>query len=253
MSTPAAAPKPLIGMTVWRRELPTYFSQRTDLYTLGAEYVQSITDAGADVVLLPELDEHGAARVVGMLDGLVLSGGGDVHPELYGGKPSTTELGATEQYDRGRDATERALVLEARRAGLPVFGICRGLQISVVALGGTLIDDIDVTDPHPKGQSGDELVGYRHPVRIAADSTLASSLGEQAIVNSIHHQAAAELPDGIRAVAHAEDGVIEAVEATDGWDFLAVQWHPEKMRDDSEHDARQRLFGDFVARVRQRA
>ncbi|WP_193509087.1 gamma-glutamyl-gamma-aminobutyrate hydrolase family protein [Cryobacterium sp. BB736] len=236
---------PLIGITMWRRELPTYASDNTDLYTLGVEYVQSLTDAGAQVVLIPDTDVTGAQRLIGTLDGVVIAGGGDVHPENYGGTPSEAE-----RYDRGRDETEIALIRAARVARLPTLGICRGLQIGVVALGGRLIEDIPTTAQHPRGLTGAELLAWRHDVIVEPESTLAGVVGTRTAVNSIHHQAADVVPDGLRIAAVSEDGVIEAVESSTDWDFLAVQWHPEKMHEPAH---RRSLFDHFVSVVRAHA
>lgn len=233
---------PLIGMTMWRRHMSTYLSERTDLYTLGNEYVDAVTDAGADVVLLPEVDAAAAARLTDVLDGIVIAGGGDVWPGLYGGTVSQDEI-----YDRGRDASEIELILAARAANLPVLGICRGLQIGVVALGGTLFEEIATTEIHPGDLTGERLTSMRHHVRVTKGSRIAAAVGTEALVNSIHHQAARDLPGTLRAVAMSDDGVIEAVESVDDWNFTAVQWHPEKMLGAHEHAHRTALFEQFVA------
>ncbi|CAN5200519.1 gamma-glutamyl-gamma-aminobutyrate hydrolase family protein [soil metagenome] len=222
---------PLIAITTWRRSLPTYLGSATDLYTLGSEYAEAVHAAGGIPVLLPALGPEEVERVLDSVDGVLLSGGQD--------------LGLSPAPDAERDATEFALLAGARQRGIPVFGICRGLQAINVFLGGTLVDDLAATTAHPALRDDDDRSASRHRVTTSVD-WIAAALEEDGVVNSIHHQAIDELADGLEAVAWAPDDTIEAIEGTDpGWFLRAVQWHPEKLRD-ATHSTR--LLSDFISR-----
>lgn len=229
----AAFRRPLIGIPValecadWR-----VWSGSAYLQTPG--YVEHVRRAGGVPVLLPvggSNDE--AAQHVAMLDGLLIPGGPDVHPGLYGRQPHP----AAGPFDTPRDGWEGALVTHALAAGLHLLGICRGAQLINVILGGTLIQhlpDVVGTDSH------NPVAGAfaTHPVRIASESHLASVLGERADVPTYHHQAVDTIATPLCAVAWAADGTVEAIESLNGH-VLAVQWHPEV----AESNA---LMADFV-------
>lgn len=224
--------RPLIGITTRRKVVasPTGLDLPTSL--VSSYYVDSVERGGGVPLLLPVIAAAHAADIVAGLDGLVLSGGGDVDPALYGAEPGP----ALEDVDRRRDDFEVALVQAAHAARLPVLAICRGIQILNVALGGTLIQDLP-TEPVPEGgparlvhsRRGQDIYALCQPVRIEPDSGLARLLGSDLIkVNSVHHQALRDVAPPLRPVAWAEDGVIEAVEPLDeGWPAMGLQWHPE--------------------------
>jgi putative glutamine amidotransferase len=198
--------------------------------------------AGGRPVLLPPGDED-PASVVDHVDGVVLCGGGDIDPALFGGP-----TGHDTQYSTcpERDAFELALIEQCRLRRTPTLAICRGLQILNVAHGG----DLHVHLPDVVGEAVAHRVSRErhthHPVRVAPDSRLAALLGPAPIdVASWHHQAIARLGSDLRAVAWAEDGTVEAVELDDWPELWAVQWHPELQVD--EPDGRQRrLFRALV-------
>jgi putative glutamine amidotransferase len=189
---------------------------------LPRRYVDKVTQAGGLPVLLPPVE--GGAAMVSRLDGLVLSGGSDVDPARYGAPPHQ----AAGPFYEARDSAELDLCRHALASGLPLLGICRGLQVINVALGGTLhqhLPDLVGTDIH-----GPDDVGYgTHKVSVAADTQLATILGRsEAAVPTHHHQAIDRLGAGLVATAWTDDGVIEAVEFEQTTPFmLAVQWHPE--------------------------
>ncbi|WP_440311855.1 gamma-glutamyl-gamma-aminobutyrate hydrolase family protein [Leucobacter chromiireducens] len=242
----AAERAPIIGITVWRRTLPTYLGERTDLFTLGTEYAARVAAAGGVPLLLaPVADEHVPA-LLSRIDGLLLSGGQDLTRELRGLEPSAVEAADT---DPERDAFERALLLGAQERELPVLGICRGLQLTNVVLGGTLIEDIPRTAVHPAQDTPEAFLGDRHEVAFAAGSALAAVYGTASReVNTIHHQAIDAVADGLVVSARAADGIAEAAESTsDAWPFLGVQWHPEKLTAPDEVAAEAQLFTGFVA------
>jgi putative glutamine amidotransferase len=199
---------------------------------------------------MPPLDPQLAPSYLAGLAGVCLSGGPDVDPSMYGAEPHP-KLGQTEP---DVDRFEVAVVREAERLGMPLFAICRGAQVLNVARGGDLIQDLpsEVGEAvrHRRGRPDDP--GVWHEVTIEPESLLARALGRSGRldVNSFHHQAPQRLGEGLRAVAHAGDGVIEAVELP-GADFeLGVQWHPEAIVERPEQAA---LFEAFVEAARRYA
>lgn len=189
---------------------------------------------GALPVMVPTVQHDSPIRrsdvhvhdFVAALDGLILQGGADIHPRLYGQTPSP-RLGAVDEV---RDRFELDLLRGFAAAGKPVFGICRGLQLINVACGGTLhqdlIDDGATDRPHHHAEAYD---GHGHTLRIAPGSWLSACCGGVSTgrVNSIHHQGIARLGSGLVVEATAEDGVIECVRGSGAHFLLGVQWHPE--------------------------
>ena len=199
---------------------------------------------GAPLIVAPFTAETALEAILDRADGLLLSGGPDIDPCLYGQEPDE-RLGPT---DIGLDRFELGLVRRALERDLPVFGICRGAELMNVARGGTLIQHIE------GHRQQEEARVTTHDVRIAEDSRLAGILGAtRTPVNSFHHQALDELGGGVRPVAWADDDVIEAIEL-EGPDFaIGVQWHAEGLIDDDRQCA---LFTKFVGaaqRFRSRA
>jgi putative glutamine amidotransferase len=196
------------------------------------DYVEGVAGAGGAPVVLPPVGEESAAEaLIHSLDGLLLSGGSDLNPSYYGEKP-VSELGVTLPE---RDAFEMALVGLALRRGMPVFGICRGMQVLNVALGGTLYQDLPSQweqDPLKHRQDTPKWQPT-HEVRVSEGSYIAEVMGRESVkVNSYHHQGIRDLAEGLVVTGRSSDGVIEAVEAEDlseRW-LLGVQWHAEAMR-----------------------
>ncbi len=224
---------PLVGVTVWRRRLDTFYGPDT-LMTLSTSYTEAMIEAGLTPLLIPAaMDVDHAERFVELIDGLVLSGGDDVHPRTYGSEP-TVSHGIDVQVDR----FEIALIEAARSAGKPVLAICRGLQILNVALGGTLLQEVtskggvhelitDESDP-------DEMSARRHVVRFEPDSIMARLYESgEAKVNTLHHQGIDRLAEDLIVEGRSDDGLVEAARCRGDWWALGVQWHPEKM--DLEH------------------
>jgi len=215
---------------------------RTDL-----DYVEGVAGAGGVPVVLPPVgDERAAEAVIQSLDGLLLSGGSDLDPRYYGEEP-VPELGPTIPE---RDAFEMALVGLALGRGMPIFGICRGMQVLNVALGGTLYQDL------PSQWEGDVLKHRQdtpkwqptHEVEVGDGSYIAGVMDRGMVkVNSYHHQGIRDLADGLVVTGRSSDGVIEAVEASDlskRW-LLGVQWHAEAMR--GAGPQQERLFEAHVS------
>lgn len=234
---------PKIGITTWLRPLPTYLGAQTWLYTLGREYVERTQAAGGLPLLLPHLAD--VEETLDLLDGLVLSGGGDLHPESYGEMDEGTSSGISLEADRW----EIALVRSARKRRLPLLGICRGVQIMAVALGGRLSQEISGRAGHPALDrlAGEAILGLRHEVNLEPTCALAAIYGQTTLqVNTIHHQAVSDAGEA-RVVGYGAGEVIEALQAReDDWPALGVQWHPEKLPGSRED----RLFAYIVAEAR---
>ena len=197
---------------------------------LGLPYLRAVERAGGLPVVLPPLELDRISSLLDRLSGVLLSGGPDLDPAAYG-RAAHPELGDTEPQ---LDVFEVQLAREADARGLPIFGICRGAQALNVARGGTLHQHLpEITDGsivHRQHQPGTEVT---HEVRVAPRSGLAAVVGcPRVTVNSFHHQSVDRLGTGLRAVAWADDGVIEGIE---GWGkslLLGVQWHAETLVDD---------------------
>jgi putative glutamine amidotransferase len=227
---------PVIGITATLREDVDRVAERPlgKFVRADLDYVEGVADAGGVPVVLPPVAEPRAAEaLLDGIDGLLLSGGSDLDPRYYG-EVAVPELGVTLPE---RDAFEMALLERALRRKIPIFGICRGMQVLNVALGGTLYQDL------PSQMDHMVLLGHRqetpkwqptHEVEVDGSSKVAEIMGTNELkVNSYHHQAIKDLASGLVAVASAPDGVIEAVESGDlsqRW-LLGVQWHAEAMRD----------------------
>jgi putative glutamine amidotransferase len=224
--------RPIIGITLGDGSEPGVHALRDD-------YLRSVEQAGAVPVLLPALAVADAAPLLERLDGLLLSGGDDVDPRLYGQEPHLK----LRDVDRRRDEFELALVREVLRRDRPLLAICRGQQVLNVAMGGTLLQDIPselgvVADHDAPG----ERTVRRHAVEVLAHTRLRAILERSELdVNSIHHQAVARLGAGLAVSARSpEDGVIEGLELPGARFVVAVQWHPESFWNES--DSFQRLF-----------
>ena len=196
---------------------------------MNASYVKSVLAAGGvPIILSPLLGPSYATRALGGADGLLLTGGEDIHPAWYHAEPSPHLYPPS----RERDLFELALFAAARQMELPILGICRGIQLVNVALGGTLYQDLPSERPGPVDHNPKaDRTARTHAVKLAPGSRAEQALGSAALtVNSFHHQAIRDLPKGLIATGWSDDGLIEAVETKPGapW-LLAVQWHPEEM------------------------
>jgi putative glutamine amidotransferase len=201
---------------------------------LGMTYLRAIEAAGGMPVVLPPLGD--AEALLDRLDGICLSGGPDLDPDAYGAVERHAELGPTEP---SLDAFELELARAADLRGLPILGICRGAQALNVARGGTLHQHL------PGHRQTEPATAMTHGVHVEEGTRLAGLVGTRPLrVNSFHHQAADVLGDGLRAVAHSADGVIEAIEAPGLAFVLGVQWHAEGLVAEPRHRA---LFEALVA------
>ena len=200
------------------------------VFAVATTYVAAVSLAGgAAVIIPPYLDADLLQGVFDGIDGLILSGGGDVHPSRFG----EVDCGLLWGVDEKRDNTELSLAYWALRENLPTLAICRGIQILNVAAGGTLIQDIPTQEPNAlphSGVTGRPQPTIAHLVDVELDSHLANLIGVGEVgVNSSHHQALKVIGDRLRVVGRASDSIVEAVEALDHPFCIGVQWHPEVM------------------------
>jgi putative glutamine amidotransferase len=226
--------KPRIGITCDFETVTDRRGAPSPRYLLQEAYVLAVEGAGGEPWLLPHLPPDGVPSVLEVVDGLLLSGGDfDVPPAFYGEEPRKV-VGVRE----ARSAFERALVLAARERDLPLLGVCGGMQILNVALGGSLYQDLsekpgclEHRQPHDKRQP-------HHEVHLVPGTLIAKLAGGDVIeVNSTHHQLTKRLGDGLAASGTAPDGVVEAIELPGARFFLGVQWHPEALQHLGPHAA----------------
>ena len=227
---------PCIGLTTYAR----FDRNQEENVRVPCNYIDTIRRAGGMPVLLPAGEED-IQGLLSAVDGLLLLGGGDISPGLHGGESHE----AIYETDEERDRFEISLVLGAVKSGLPGLGICRGIQILNVALGGTLHahlpDVVGETVKHKPEPSS----AIEHELSVTPGSRLAEVMGQlEFSANSDHHQAIREIAPRLSAVAEAPDGVIEAVEMPGHPWLVAVQWHPERTA--AEDPIQQRLFDQFV-------
>jgi putative glutamine amidotransferase len=242
--------RPRILITTWRRPFPTYLGERTVLDTFDPAYAARVSDAGGLPLVVsrppgpsasPVLDE-----LLALADGLLITGGGDVDPAIYG-----ASLENSDDPDAAADDWELALIAAARERALPTLAVCRGAQLLAVAHGGRLAQRVEETAEHPdRGRlTPEEILSGRHIVSLVAGSRMQRALGrEQVEVNTIHHHAIADA-GGLEVTGVTADGVIEAVEPRSGWACVGVQWHPEKMPEPEQLG----LFKELVEAARARA
>lgn len=243
-------PKPLIGITAYTRHWPTTGWRYDVCY---GENATAIEQAGGLPVLIPsQTSADNLRQLYERLDGVLLPGGGDINPAQYGTQPDATLY----SVDDSRDRVELAMARWAVADDVPVFGICRGIQVMNVALGGTLVQDIpsqvETSLRHSIAVPGDEARStLLHDVQIEQGSRLAQIMGSTTVtVNSIHHQTIGEVAPALAITARAPDGLIEGVEMPDKHFVLAVQWHPEDLVATDER--MQNLFKAFVEAARAR-
>lgn len=222
--------RPLIGIT------SVYKPDKKDGSTwVNFAYVKAVAENGGTPLVLPTISEEEIMhRYVNKLDGLVLIGGADIPPSAYNQQPhETVKIMAAQRYN-----FESRLISLWLARGKPILGVCLGMQFTNVVSGGSLIQDIP-------SQVGIRVKHRgRHRVSIYPESSLAKILGsDEAYVYSNHHQAVKDLGKSLRIIAHSEDGVVEALERTDGRFGLFVQWHPEQGDDAEQRNA---IYGALV-------
>ena len=225
--------RPLIGITTYV-EPASWGHWHLDAALVPYDYVRAVERAGGRAVLVPP-DDEGIEEVLDALDGLVFSGGNDMAPESYGAEADPATNGTNPARDRG----ELALLTAALERDLPVLAICRGVEVLNVARGGDLVQHLPDAVGHEEHRA---VVGEfsEHAVRVDPSSRLGEVRGP---VKSHHHQGLGRIGEGLREVAWAEDGVVEAVEDPEKPFLVGVLWHPEAGDD-------KRLFEQLVESAR---
>ena len=235
--------QPWIGVVTYHLADGRVSAWRGGAFAIPEAYVDALRRAGARPILLLPGEDAKADELLGRVDGLMLVGGGDIDPALYGEEPNE----ATRGIEPDRDELEIALLREADRIGMPTLAICRGIQVMNVAFGGTLIQHL----PDVAGSSGHAAPNGEahatHLVKIAPGSRLEEATGAEVISCSTHHhQGIDRLGNGLVATGWTDDGLVEAVEGERAW-MLGVQWHPEDTAADDQ--VQQAIFNVFVARA----
>jgi len=242
-------PIPIIGITtrndLTRAGLPAVMVQQA--------YTNAIVQAGGAPVLIPSgSPEESWRELFNRLDGILFSGGGDIATGLFSSLSGTGAQAHPKvvDVDEARDSIELGLARSAADEGKPFLGICRGLQLVNVALGGTLYTDIPGQVPDALNHDWKDSDIYKerthfvHSVRIEDGSRVGEILGGPILqVNSLHHQGIKDLAPGLKAAAYAPDGIVEAIELPGHPFGIAVQWHPEWLTD---QESTRRLFRAFV-------
>jgi putative glutamine amidotransferase len=235
--------RPLIGICTSIQ----HGTRRGDAYFLYSGYVEMVSRAGGLPFLLPVARSHEeAVEVLGRIDGLLLTGGDDLDPVLYGQTARHPELLGSPV----RAGSEIAYARASLEGTLPTLGVCLGIQTLNVAFGGTLLQFIpeDVPGALRHEAEGDE--SSDHPIRIEPDTWLARIAGvEAAVVNSFHHQAVERPAPGFRVSARSPEGIIEAIEREDPPFCVGVQWHPERMPEAALTARLLRAFVDAARRT----
>ncbi len=231
---------PIIGITTSYKKL----AMRGFQHIISRKYTKAIIDAGGIPLLIPSnLLANSASVMISNVNGLLLSGGGDVNPILYGQKPGEKLDGVSDE----RDTLEFALFKASMETKKPILGICRGCQLINVALGGSLYQDISAEYPQSIEHDQHKLPRdtLYHTVRIAPDSKLSSIVKAGEIqVNTLHHQGINVPAKHLSAVGNClEDGLYEAVEVSTHPFLLGVQWHPEELTMYPQHKS---IFAEFV-------
>jgi putative glutamine amidotransferase len=234
--------KPIIGITS--------DVELTNKHVLNHNYIKAVIQTGGVPVILPIGIEEDVDQLAGMLDGLVVSGGGDIDPLLFGEEPHR-HLG---EISPGRDASEIALVQQFLALDKPILGICRGLQVLNGAVGGTMYQDIHSQHETTLLQHS-QKARREHPSHFVhvEKGSLLESIAEcdKFKVNSFHHQAVKNVPVPLMISGVASDGIIEAIESVQHHFVLGVQWHPEALAESGDRVAR-KIIDKFLDACKER-
>jgi putative glutamine amidotransferase len=241
---------PLVAVSIARG---VWQKSGVNVHYLPEAYTQALSASGMTPVFIPaSISEDSLRDVFDRVDGVVLAGGGDVNPCFMGMDESDPDTIHAIEIDDARDQTEFSLVRLAHQNDKPLLGICRGIQVMNVAMGGTLILDIPAQVGDAVTHQVESTPKWRkailHDVEIDSQSRLAEAVGAETLpVNSIHHQAVKMVANSLRVTACASDGVIEGLEDPTRRFFLGVQWHPEEIYFDSPRmQALFQSFGDVM-------
>jgi putative glutamine amidotransferase len=216
--------RPRIGSTSYDEPV-AWGAWNVEAVLVPSAYVRAVQKAGGRALVVPPADD-GLEETLAAVDGLVFSGGGDIHPEVYGATPHEAVRGVNPK----RDEAELAMLRAALARDMPVLAVCRGSQVLNVALGGDLVQHLPEVVGHDRhlhtpGEFAD------HEIRVEAETRVGRILGDRAPVKSHHHQAFGRLGGGLREAAWADDGTVEAIEDPSRRFALGVLWHPEEGED----------------------
>lgn len=206
------------------------------------DYLSSVEKAGGIPIILPVVDEEETIkRYIDMVDGLILSGGHDVNSILYGQEP----MGKLTKVWPKRDKFDGLLIKYALKANKPILGICRGMQIINVVFGGSLYQDMSYMETdYLKHQQETNISVPTHTINVEKGSVLHQMLGDNVLVNTLHHQAIKDLGHGFTISARSADGIIEAIENMGDNFIMGLQFHPEMLT--SEYDYALNIFKKFI-------
>lgn len=228
--------KPIIGVTC------SHQIHNPDRYYVNNAYIEAVIKAGGMPFLIPYQPKDQIFQLLNLCHGLLLPGGNDVDPNRYGQDP-VNECGTIDPYCDELDLLAAGFALER---DLPILAICRGLQVLNIALGGSLVQDIpsQITDPIKHKQEAPTWYAT-HDIAIQSASLLGNIWGNNlGKVNSFHHQSINKLGKGLRIVASASDGIVEAIESSKHTFVLGVQWHPELMV--GHYPSAEHIFNQFI-------
>ncbi len=224
---------PLIGLSV--------YDDKDKYHYFPNDYINAVRKGGGVPILLPP-EETNNARIIEALDGIILTGGGDVNPERYNGSDHSTIYWINDQQDK----TELELAELGLKLETPVLATCRGMQIINVLFGGTLHAHVPDFYGENTLHRHAEDKAIDHQIELTKDSRLAQLLGVNSFAaKSWHHQAVDKVAENFNAVGYAEDGVIEAIESDEYPNLIAVQWHPEISAKDNP--LQQKLFNEWLS------
>ncbi|WP_270607291.1 gamma-glutamyl-gamma-aminobutyrate hydrolase family protein [Enterococcus thailandicus] len=238
--------QPIIGIAGNHLNKATDTFQGNEVTYTPQGFVQVVKQAGGLPLVFPILEPSYAAAFISRVDKLLLAGGQDISPQLYQQDPHPK----LQETNLNRDLFEQALIKEAIKQKKPIFSVCRGTQLVNVVLGGTLYQDLSLYPNWAVKHEQQPTVPTfaTHEVKVSANSLLGSLLPESYFVNSYHHQAIKDLAPSLKAIAIANDGIIEAVESKNPEEkIFGVQWHPELTHQINPLD--QSLFDYFVNKL----
>lgn len=228
--------KPVIGITAR--------VEKDQMYALDPVYGKAILQSGGLPLIVPIVDEEDIPALCERLDGLIVTGGGDINPTLYGEEPHL-RLGAV--YP-GSDLYEKELILNFLKLDKPFIGMCRGLQMLNISLGGTNYQDLESQFEGTLYQHKQSALRTHrtHSVTLEDESQLLSIMGEKSFhVNSFHHQGVKDVSKELKVAARAADGLVEALESDKYQFVMGIQWHPEEFAVEGD-EASKKLFDRFV-------
>lgn len=235
--------KPVIGIVTGLKSENADLRRYCKVAGANYSYVLAVLGSGGIPLLLPPMERDAdVSEAVEKIDGLLVTGGNDVNPLLFGEEP----IHGMGSFSPERDHIDLCSIRCAFEKKKPILGICRGIQSINIAFEGTMYQDINTDEFFVKHSQQSESFAASHTVEVCKESLLFPILGEKAAVNSWHHQAIKDPAPGFLAGAVAKDGIIEEIERTDGRFVLGLQWHPELMAAEGD-EKMQKIFSLFVA------